>query len=178
MKDIRIRRSQTALKQALLDLMKKKNYSRITITELCKAANLNRSTFYANYADLQALLLDIHTDLFHEMSLALKEHSAYFQDNTFETQIASITGIITYLQNNQDIFRLLLTNNEDNLFEKHLSSYYMEQYIAKNADYKTRYTFLYHAIGSFTLVHQWIKDQCPCPAKELAELIYSQAEKI
>lgn len=176
MPGLRIRKSKTALKNALLALMKKKKYSKITIKELCEKAELNRSSFYANYADIQELLLDIHTDVFDEMSQALNGISPDLQADSLEKRIASVTELITYMQDHLDIFRLLLTNNEDNLFEKHLSAYYMNQYVMENAPKEMRYIFLYHAIGSFTLIHQWIADNCPYTPQELAELICAQSE--
>lgn len=177
MQNLRIKKSKATLKQTLLSLMKKKKYSKITIKELCEKAGLNRSTFYANYVDLQELLLDIHTDIFNEMSQTLETIPPDSQADTLEARIKSVSGIIEYLQNNLDIFQLLLTNNEDNLFERHLSEYYMERYTVKDASWKMRYTFLYHSIGSFTLIHQWITDQCPCTPQELAQLICTQSEQ-
>lgn len=176
MKDLRIRKSKALLKQNLLTLMQKKKYSKITIKELCEKAGLNRSTFYANYTDIQDLLLDIHTDIFKEMSLALKTPPLGYPADTPKARTASLTAFIVYLQDHLDIFQLLLTNNEENLFEKHLSAYYMEEYAVTNADFQKRYTFLYHAIGSFSLIHQWIADKRPCTPEELAALICTQSE--
>lgn len=176
MQDFRVRRSRRALKQALLVLMKTKNYSRITIKELCETAGLNRSTFYDNYGDIHALLLDIHTDIFDGMLQALNENPSVSSEDPLKNRIRSVTQIIIYLQENMDIFQLLLTNNDDNLFEKHLSAYYMEKYCSKDAGWKECYLFLYHAIGSFTLIHQWIRDKCPCTPQELAEMICVQSE--
>ena len=47
------RRSQytrTALRRALLGLMLEKPVNRITVKELCAAADINRGTLYAHYA--------------------------------------------------------------------------------------------------------------------------------
>lgn len=122
------------------------------------------------------MLLDIHTDIFEGMSEALKENGYTYQAETLESRIESVTQVIIYLQDHLDIFRLLFTNNDDNLFEKHMSTYYLEKYCGKNAGWKERYVFLYHAIGNFTLIRQWITDPCPCTPQEMAELICGQSE--
>ena len=40
-------RSQECLSDALLDLMKENDYSKISIKDICGAAGLSRQTFYA-----------------------------------------------------------------------------------------------------------------------------------
>lgn len=177
MHDKKVRKSRTALKQALIALMKKKPYSKITVKELCEEADLNRSTFYANYTGIQALLLNIYTDIFDEMSPALIETYLRFQVSTAEERIESVTEIIAYLQNNQDIF-LPLLHNESDLFKKSLCEYYLERYALKHEDFHKRYILLYHVIGSCTLVYQWLSDHCPCTPQELAQIICKQSDYI
>jgi AcrR family transcriptional regulator len=47
--DRRIPRTQAMLQQALISLIAKQDYEAITITDICDAANVGRSTFYAHY---------------------------------------------------------------------------------------------------------------------------------
>lgn len=51
-RDIRVIRTQTALLQALEELIKTKKLSNITITELCTEAKINRNTFYYHYNNI------------------------------------------------------------------------------------------------------------------------------
>lgn len=178
MQESKTRKSVTALKQALLTWMKKKPLSKITVTELCGEAGLNRSTFYANYSDIHDLILDIHTDIFRGLAPTLIETGLDPHTGTMASRIAAVTEIISYLQDNLDVFGTLFTNNEDNLFEKHLSDYYLKIYAVRHNDKKTQYILLYHLIGSFSMVHQWITDRCPCTPQELAELICEQSRQI
>lgn len=181
------RRSKTALKKTLLTLMKHKPFSKITIKELCLEAGLNRSTFYANYEDIHALLKDIHTDMFHEMSRFLQDSSGFsdgqnsavhWMRQTYNERVRTVTAIIYYLKNNMDMFSMLLNNNSDNLFEKHLTDYYIRLYCMENIEFTKKYSFLYHTIGSFSLIHQWIRDDCPFTPEKLAELICIQSQNV
>lgn len=167
----RIKRSKLELKKALLIMMKKKNFNKITIKELCELAKLNRSTFYANYEDINKLLLDVHTGIFLDMSKVLGDTWTTLHETTYDEHVDSLIKIINYLEENKDIFLLLLSNNDENRFEKHLTDYYMKLFIKESAPYVERYIFLYHSIGSFSLIQQWMCDDLPCPPKELAELI-------
>lgn len=47
--DRRILRTQAMLQHALISLILKKDYEAITIKDICDAANVGRSTFYAHY---------------------------------------------------------------------------------------------------------------------------------
>ena len=51
-RDIRVVRTQTALLEALEELIKKKKLSCITITDLCAQAKINRNTFYYHYNNI------------------------------------------------------------------------------------------------------------------------------
>ena len=48
--DRRVSRSRNLLQQAHMSLILKKDYEAITVDEICEAANVGRSTFYAHYA--------------------------------------------------------------------------------------------------------------------------------
>lgn len=169
--DIRISKSRAALKSALLELMKKKKITRISIKELCQKAGLNRSTFYDNYADIYALLSDIHQDIFDGMNAFLENSYPRYGKDVHPSHVEILTDILDYLKDNQNTFQLLLTNNEGNLFERHLSEYYLEKYLPANADYELYCRILYHTIGSLTLIHHWFSDGFPCSSAELARII-------
>lgn len=61
--DRRVRRTRAALQHAFLSLLHRKDYASITIEEICEAANVGRSTFYAHYQgkeDLKRSGIDQH----------------------------------------------------------------------------------------------------------------------
>lgn len=54
--DRRIKRTRTAVFNAILDLMVEKDASKITVLELCKRADINKSTFYLHYKSMDDCL--------------------------------------------------------------------------------------------------------------------------
>jgi AcrR family transcriptional regulator len=48
--DRRVARTRATLQHALMSLIPKKSYEAITVEDICHAANVGRSTFYAHYA--------------------------------------------------------------------------------------------------------------------------------
>jgi len=53
--DIRVRKTEAAIKNAFMELRSQKPIEKITVKELCQLAQLNKSTFYSHYDDLYAL---------------------------------------------------------------------------------------------------------------------------
>jgi len=62
------RRSTSIIREsvriAFIDLLKKKDYDDITITELCRRAGVSRTGFYRNYYDKREIIEDVIEELF------------------------------------------------------------------------------------------------------------------
>lgn len=63
MEDKRIIKTKRSLKTAMTDMLGKKDFEHISITELCRKAEISRITFYSHYNDKYALLDDIFNDM-------------------------------------------------------------------------------------------------------------------
>ncbi len=49
--DLRIEKTEIALKDALLKLLPEKGFEKLTVNELCEEAKIRRTTFYHHYSD-------------------------------------------------------------------------------------------------------------------------------
>ena len=63
MEDKRIIKTKRNLKEALIAMLAKEDFEHISITELCRKAEISRITFYSHYSDKYALLDDIFNDM-------------------------------------------------------------------------------------------------------------------
>ena len=63
MEDKRIVKTKRSLKKALTDMLEKEDFEHISITELCRKAEVSRITFYSHYSDKYTLLDDIFSDM-------------------------------------------------------------------------------------------------------------------
>lgn len=63
MEDKRIAKTKRSLKKTLTEMLGKENFEHISITELCRKAEVSRITFYSHYSDKYALLDDIFSDM-------------------------------------------------------------------------------------------------------------------
>ena len=79
--DRRVARTQTLLHNALLSLLRGKDYDAITVEDLCSKAKIGRSTFYAHYASkdelLRARLKHLRDTLLERRREAATRHTAH-----------------------------------------------------------------------------------------------------
>lgn len=71
--DRRTKYTRQAIKDTFLALLEKKSFSKITVTEICKLAEINRGTFYLHYYDMDDVLDDILTEMLKDTK-SLEEH--------------------------------------------------------------------------------------------------------
>lgn len=63
MEDKRIAKTKRCLKKAMTEMLEKEDFEHISVTELCRKAEVSRITFYSHYSDKYALLNDIFNDM-------------------------------------------------------------------------------------------------------------------
>ena len=79
------------IENAFVSLLRDKELNKISVTELCEAAKIDRSTFYANYEDISDLANEVSTKI--EIELEEQPHT----DGEF-------AWIFEYIQANKDVF--------------------------------------------------------------------------
>ena len=96
----RVRMTKRLLRESMMELLREKPPVRITIKELCDKADLNRSTFYAHYYDVQ----DLYLEMGNELVDALEEHVRVMRDR----MEPSAQAMLTYIRDHGEMFRLLI----------------------------------------------------------------------
>ena len=81
--DARVRYTKMMIRNSLLELLRTKPIAKITVTEICEMAGINRATFYAHYSDpsdlLHALESEIIEDVAHWVRPALTAVGSYLK---------------------------------------------------------------------------------------------------
>ena len=63
--DRRTRYTRSVIKQSFLELLQKYPFPKVTVTAICKKAEITRATFYLHYMDIYALLDAILEEALH-----------------------------------------------------------------------------------------------------------------
>ena len=84
----RYKSSSEKIETAFLALLLNKKYEDISISDICKQANINRSTFYAHYDDINDLIIKIESTFANSMAnifnFGLRQtHEAFIEMFTF-----------------------------------------------------------------------------------------------
>jgi AcrR family transcriptional regulator len=71
-------KTKSAIKNALLELIRGKNYPEITVSEITERGNIGRSTLYKHYQSKADVLVDIHKDMFEHLFSGLSTSESWF----------------------------------------------------------------------------------------------------
>lgn len=151
-----------ALKDALLDLLEEKPLTSVSVRSLCDLADVNRSTFYTHYEDINALVMEMEEDFM--------SHVVFFDGNkpTMDN-LTSVEEYVHYVKENKRLFLLLLDNGR--LSSSFLARSTKMNYYDADSNY---YTMLaaYSVYGSISVLSYWLKNPDSRTEQEMAELIY------
>ncbi|MBP5454560.1 MAG: TetR family transcriptional regulator C-terminal domain-containing protein [Lachnospiraceae bacterium] len=172
----RVRLTKKMLKDAYISLMHKKSTDKITVKELCAAAELNRSTFYLHYNEPNDVLTGIEDELIGKTIDYISDISI----NLLHTPLALIEAFLDFLQENDEIFRLLLIENTTPHFKDKFLRFCLKELIT-SIDYTAEpkykdYVFSFVVNGSLNILTRWIAHDYDMEKKELAELLFHISE--
>ena len=66
--------SQKVIQEAFLELSKTTLINKITVTDICRVADVNRTTFYSNYDDISALVESIVSELHQKLYAIMAQY--------------------------------------------------------------------------------------------------------
>ena len=69
--DLRVVRTQKAIREAFLKLLNERRYEQITIQDISEEAMINRNTFYLHYTDKEDLLTKLSDKCLNELNVSL-----------------------------------------------------------------------------------------------------------
>lgn len=97
-------RSRKLIRQAFIELLKEKKLEKITVTDIVKQADINRSTFYAHYPDVMGVVDEIQEEILIYTEEFME--TVNFKD-FFEDPRPYIQKIMKLTEENQEFYRLL-----------------------------------------------------------------------
>jgi AcrR family transcriptional regulator len=171
----RIRYTKMVLRESLMELMKAKPISAISIKEICALADISRSTFYTYYTDQYDLLRKTEEETLVFIDDIFKKYALHKNDT--RTVVQMVEEILQHVADNNKSIYVLFSKNGDINFQQNLfSSIYEKNYLKsltdKLPDEQTKqYYFLFVVTGTIGLIYHWINNRMNKPIPELAKLI-------
>lgn len=155
------------LQQALVELLQKEHLSAVTVTALCAAADVNRSTFYSHYADLDAVLDDVEA--------AFLSHVSYITGARDRRQRwRQMYEYMRYVQQHKSTLLVLLQNGR--LVDK-IAETSMELYRRKlvgergQSEAQFRLQLQYHVAGTYQMLSYWLQHEEVYSIEQVTDLL-------
>ena len=165
--DRRVAYTKRFLREALLELLREKPIGRITPTELCRRADVNRNTFYAHYSCPEELLRSIENELHDEIVQTLSEDAE-------GNRLASICRAI---KQNADLCTVILSEHGDKDFLIRLIEMARDGALADwkrrgvSGEQERELLFSFSTHGTVAVINDWITGGMKLSPEELADFI-------
>ncbi|MEE3488941.1 MAG: TetR/AcrR family transcriptional regulator [Bulleidia sp.] len=170
--------------QALVELLKEKDFEFITIKEICAKAGVNRTTFYLHYetiADLVNETLELTMKQFQEsFSVKPKEFvpnikNAPLQDLVLITR-EYLHPYLTFIQEHQPLYKAAFTNPATFDTNGHMENVYryvllpiLERFHVPEE--KRVYMMDFFIYGCMAIIRRWVANGCREPIEQIESLV-------
>src|SRR5699024_6679780 len=108
--DLRVKKTETAIKNAFLELRAKKPLEKITVKELCSLACINKSTFYSHYEDIYALSEAME----HETVMSIINSISDLKDYSREKSDAFTRKLCLAFMSQISLIKIMFSGREQN----------------------------------------------------------------
>lgn len=162
----RKRESRAKMEAVFVELLQTKELYQITVSDICKLAGLNRSTFYANYADIYALSDTVRENL--EQSLSELYHDeviSSFNSNNY-------LKLFQHISENPLFYQTYFKLGYDNryrivTYDKRLAAEHFD-------DRFIPYHMEFFKSGISAIIKMWLAGGCKETPEEINEIITSE----
>lgn len=148
-------KTKVFLTNALLELLKEKNFDNIKVIEICDKAMIHKTTFYNHFEDkyelLNYVLLKIHQEI---------KEKAIKNEGIIEYYLSIAKYYIQYIKENPDLFKSIISSDDNNiglrLFHKlYVKDIELEMKNNKIKNIPSNYVANFYVDGVFSLISEW-----------------------
>ena len=177
MENQRIRLSKLMLKNALMALLKEKPMEKISVYELCAAAQINRTTFYKYYGSPYDLLADAEGDCFNKLQELLSDSTADGRD--------SLCRVLDALLAEEENFKILINalpdkDFSDKLFNLPAIRMQFDMAIPTTfSDREREHLRVFFYQGGYALIREWLNAGVTRePLRVMAEFLHDVIQRL
>lgn len=106
--DLRVVKTKSSIRNALFELMSEKELAKITISEICVRAKINRKTFYSHYRAPSDVIEELENEVLDEFSAILRRGGESILDVG-----AAIRDISATIEQRREFFKQFMRLNPD-----------------------------------------------------------------
>lgn len=170
--DRRVMYTKMFLRDSLLELMKNKPISKITPTELCRHADINRNTFYSHFDSTEDLLHSIENELYEQIRQSIERSLKNGQIPAFLTEVCQA------IYNNGDLCKTIFSDYGDKDFLWRIVDLAHDRSIeewkamgVKLDDEQLELLYVFSTNGSVAVIQEWMQQGMKYSPEEIAGFI-------
>lgn len=171
--------------KALISLLEEKSFEYITVSEICKKACVNRSTFYLHYENTVDLLDETARFLLDDFTAYFNVDTKNITNRFKESSLDELNFIsdeylypyLSYVKENRRVFLTVLSHSDsfgfDDIFQRLYENIFnpiLERFDYPLADRK--YVMMFYLNGITAIVTEWLKDGCKKSVREVSKIIH------
>jgi len=162
--------SKKVIIEAFLLLLQEKNLNKITVTNICKVADINRGTFYSYYNDPFDLMRSIEEELIEKMMSTINISG---EENILNELLKLILinkelcKIIFNEKNISHVLNTVLNSAHDITIAE------IKKKLPNANETHLEYFFTYSTGGIIKVIRKWINDDMNIPTEEVVQILES-----
>ena len=171
--------------KTLISLLEEKSFEYITVSEICKRAEVNRSTFYLHYENTVDLLDETAKYLLNDFMSYFSVDAKSVIEKFSESSLDELNFIsdeylhpyLSYIKDTKRVFSTVMLHSVSFGFSEIFQRLYenifnpiLERYNYPTAD--RRYAMMFYLNGITAVVTEWLKDGCEKTIEEISKIIY------
>lgn len=172
--DRRVKKTKKVLRDSLFTLLETKSINQITVTELTKLADVNRSTFYIYYTDVYDMMEKIKQEIYTVFYETVVDSVADFTSP--EGAVSYISRFLEYCRDNVNVCRFIMRNDCNNqlaeLIITAIRSIVPDSENVFDKKYDPRYYLTTFALnGMLSVVLEWMNDGMEVSPTDIAKFL-------
>jgi AcrR family transcriptional regulator len=183
--DLRIIRTKKSIRKAFLNLLKEKNYNKITIQDIAEEAMINRNTFYLHYLDKDDLLDQLSSECLNKLkeSMNASININVIDDLGYDEFYEINKKVFKAIEEDFDFYKVILGDESipylslkfTNVIKNHMSEGLDKSYSLKSDD---RIIYIeYMAAGLIGVIRFWVNNKDKYSIEEISRIVINMYSK-
>ncbi len=171
-KDRRIVKTRKSIRDTLLKEMKTESYQELSVSRLCREADIGRGTFYLHYNDIYEVVQEIEDQLLSDFRDMAFRH---FDEGT--PLSAFLADILIYITKHPDEYEVFLMPSDSRFSIRFLDAalelfyYHAVKYQPSEDPVRQRYRILRNLFGISGAIRSWFAAGCRETPERLASCL-------
>lgn len=168
----RVAMTRRMIKDALIFLMEEKDFAKISISDICTKADINRSTFYSHYKDTRQVISDIEDDIISRFPVI----DGY--DKDFRLAIRSI---FAFIKDNSELITIMVVKRRDDSFMEKIIKTALTRYehlSTESNEERMRLNYIFCVSGIIGIIREWISSDFELSIDAFTDIVLSLAVKV